>query len=327
MSETKVIEEEKTPVVTIRKLLEAGVHFGHQTKKWNPKMAKYIYTSREGIYILDLQKSAAKIEEAYAALKQIVADGGKVLFVGNKRSAQEIVEEEALRSGSFYVTQRWLGGMLTNFRTIQKILRRLKELKQMAADGTYELYTKKEVALLEKELNKLQKVLGGVEEMRKVPNAIFVVDPKIEHNAVAEARKLNIPVFGIVDTNNDPDDVDYIIPGNDDASKSVKLLVSLMADAVVEAKGGQTVIAYTPDEEGADLTLNDVMHKLDEQSKEEEEKAEEDVKEEKAEKPVRKPRAKKVDEAEKVAEAEAAAEAKPARKPRAKKEETAKEGE
>ena len=327
MSETKVIEEEKTPVVTIRKLLEAGVHFGHQTKKWNPKMAKYIYTSREGIYILDLQKSAAKIEEAYAALKQIVADGGKVLFVGNKRSAQEIVEEEALRSGSFYVTQRWLGGMLTNFRTIQKRLRRLKELKQMAADGTYELYTKKEVALLEKELNKLQKVLGGVEEMRKVPNAIFVVDPKIEHNAVAEARKLNIPVFGIVDTNNDPDDVDYIIPGNDDASKSVKLLVSLMADAVVEAKGGQTVIAYTPDEEGADLTLNDVMHKLDEQSKEEEAKAEEDVKEEKAEKPARKPRAKKVDEAEKVAEAEAAAEAKPARKPRAKKEETAKEGE
>ncbi len=327
MSETKVIEEEKTPVVTIRKRIEAGIHYTLQTKKCNPKMAKYIYTSREGIYILDLQKTAAKIEEAYAALKQIVADGGNVLFVGNKRSAQEIVEEEALRSGSFYVTQRWLGGRLTNFRTIQKRLRRLKELKQMAADGTYELYTKKEVALLEKELNKLQKVLGGVEEMRKVPNAIFVVDPKIEHNAVAEARKLNIPVFGIVDTNNDPDDVDYIIPGNDDASKSVKLLVSLMADAVVEAKGGQTVIAYTPDEEGADLTLNDVMHKLDEQSKEEEAKAEEDVKEEKAEKPARKPRTKKVDEAEKAAEAEAAAEAKPARKPRAKKEETAKEGE
>ncbi|MBE6124265.1 MAG: 30S ribosomal protein S2 [Erysipelotrichaceae bacterium] len=300
----EVIEEEKVPVVTIRKLLEAGVHFGHQTKKWNPKMAKYIYTSREGIYILDLQKTANKIEEAYVALKKIVADGGKVLFVGDKRSAQEIVEEEALRSGSFYVTQRWLGGMLTNFKTIQRRLKRLKELKQMAADGTYDLLPKKEVALLEKELNKLQKVLGGVEEMRRIPNAIFVVDPKIEHNAVAEARKLNIPVFGIVDTNNDPDDVDYVIPGNDDAAKSLKLIVSLMADAVVEAKGGQTVIAYTKDDAEQDLTLNDVMDKLDEQKKERDAaKERERAEREEAEKEAKAARAAKREEAAKRAAA------------------------
>ena len=244
----EVMAEEKTPVITVRKLLEAGVHFGHQTKRWNPKMAKYIYTAREGIYIMDLQKTAEKIEVAYAAMKEIVENGGKVLFVGDKRSAQEIVTEEALRSGSFYVTQRWLGGTLTNFRTIQKRIRRLKELNAMASDGSYDVLPKKEVAILEKERTKLNKVLGGIEEMRKLPNAIFVVDPKVEHNAVKEARKLRIPVFGIVDTNNDPDDVDFVIPGNDDAAKSVKLIVSVMADAIVEAKGGQTVVAYTKDE-------------------------------------------------------------------------------
>ena len=244
----EVMAAEKTPVITVRKLLEAGVHFGHQTKRWNPKMAKYIYTAREGIYIMDLQKTAEKIEVAYAALKEIVENGGKVLFVGDKRSAQEIVTEEALRSGSFYVTHRWLGGTLTNFRTIQKRIRRLKELNAMASDGSYDVLPKKEVAILEKERTKLNKALGGIEEMRKLPNAIFVVDPKVEHNAVKEARKLRIPVFGIVDTNNDPDDVDFVIPGNDDAAKSVKLIVSVMADAVVEAKGGQTVVAYTKDE-------------------------------------------------------------------------------
>jgi small subunit ribosomal protein S2 len=244
----EVMTAEKAPVITVRKLLEAGVHFGHQTKRWNPKMAKYIYTAREGIYIMDLQKTAEKIEVAYAAMKEIVENGGKVLFVGDKRSAQEIVTEEALRSGSFYVTQRWLGGTLTNFRTIQKRIRRLKELNAMASDGSYDVLPKKEVAILEKERAKLNKVLGGIEEMRKLPNAIFVVDPKVEHNAVKEARKLRIPVFGIVDTNNDPDDVDFVIPGNDDAAKSVKLIVSVMADAIVEAKGGQTVVAYTKDE-------------------------------------------------------------------------------
>ena len=244
----EVMAAEKTPVITVRKLLEAGVHFGHQTKRWNPKMAKYIYTAREGIYIMDLQKTAEKIEVAYAAMKEIVENGGKVLFVGDKRSAQEIVTEEALRSGSFYVTHRWLGGTLTNFRTIQKRIRRLKELNAMASDGSYDVLPKKEVAILEKERTKLNKALGGIEEMRKLPNAIFVVDPKVEHNAVKEARKLRIPVFGIVDTNNDPDDVDFVIPGNDDAAKSVKLIVSVMADAIVEAKGGQTVVAYTKDE-------------------------------------------------------------------------------
>ena len=270
----EVMAEEKTPVITVRKLLEAGVHFGHQTKRWNPKMAKYIYTAREGIYIMDLQKTAEKIEVAYAALKEIVANGGKVLFVGDKRSAQEIVTEEALRSGSFYVTQRWLGGTLTNFRTIQKRIRRLKELNAMASDGSYDVLPKKEVAILEKERTKLNKVLGGIEEMRKLPNAIFVVDPKVEHNAVKEARKLKIPVFGIVDTNNDPDDVDYVIPGNDDAAKSVKLIVSVMADAIVEAKGGQTVVAYTKDEAEEVTDMGSALNSLNEKEEKTETKGE-----------------------------------------------------
>ena len=270
----EVMTEEKAPVITVRKLLEAGVHFGHQTKRWNPKMAKYIYTAREGIYIMDLQKTAEKIEVAYAALKEIVENGGKVLFVGDKRSAQEIVTEEALRSGSFYVTQRWLGGTLTNFRTIQKRIRRLKELNAMATDGSYDVLPKKEVAILEKERTKLNKVLGGIEEMRKLPNAIFVVDPKVEHNAVKEARKLKIPVFGIVDTNNDPDDVDFIIPGNDDAAKSVKLIVSVMADAIVEAKGGQTVVAYTKDEAEEVTDMGSALNSLNEKEEKTETKGE-----------------------------------------------------
>ncbi len=253
-----VVQTETAPVITTRKLLEAGVHFGHQTRRWNPKMKKYIYTARNGIYIIDLEKSAVKIEEAYNALKKIVEDGGKVLFVGTKRTSQEIIREEALRSGSFYVTNRWLGGTMTNFKTLQKSIKRLKDIEKMEEDGTFEVLPKLEVLNLRREAEKLEKNLGGIKEMRKVPNAIFVVDPRVEHNAVLEARKLNIPVFGIVDTNSDPDDVDYIIPGNDDATKAVKLLVTVMADAVVEAKGGQPVVAYTPDAEG-EVTMNDAL--------------------------------------------------------------------
>ncbi len=259
---------ESAPVITTRKLLEAGVHFGHKTGRWNPKMKKYIYTARNGIYIIDLEKSAALIETAYSALKKIAEDGGKVLFVGTKRTSQEIIREEALRSGSFYVTNRWLGGTMTNFKTLQKSIRRLKEIEKMEEDGTFEVLPKIEVIGLRKEAEKLEKNLGGLKEMRKVPNAIFVVDSRVDHNAVLEARKLNIPVFGIADTNSDPDDLDYVIPGNDDASKSVKLLVSVMADAIVEARGGETVVAYTPDAEG-EVSMNDA---LNEENKTEENK-------------------------------------------------------
>ena len=250
---------ESAPVITTRKLLEAGVHFGHKTGRWNPKMKKYIYTSRNGIYIIDLEKSAALIENAYNALKKIAEDGGKVLFVGTKRTSQEIIREEALRSGSFYVTNRWLGGTMTNFKTLQRSIRRLKDIEKMEEDGTFEVLPKIEVIGLKKEAERLEKNLGGIKEMRKVPNAIFVVDSRVDHNAVLEAKKLNIPVFGIADTNSDPDDLDYVIPGNDDASKSVKLLVSVMADAIVEARGGETVVAYTPDVEG-DVSMNDALN-------------------------------------------------------------------
>ena len=249
---------ETAPVITTRKLLEAGVHFGHKTGRWNPKMKKYIYTSRNGIYIIDLEKSASLIETAYTALKKIAEDGGKVLFVGTKRTSQEIIREEALRSGSFYVTNRWLGGTMTNFKTLQRSIRRLKEIEKMEEDGTFDVLPKIEVISLRKEAERLEKNLGGIKEMRKVPNAIFVVDSRVDHNAVLEAKKLNIPVFGIADTNSDPDDLDYVIPGNDDASKSVKLLVSVMADAIVEARGGETVVAYTPDVDG-DVSMNDAL--------------------------------------------------------------------
>ena len=250
---------ESAPVITTRKLLEAGVHFGHKTGRWNPKMKKYIYTSRNGIYIIDLEKSASLIETAYNALKKIAEDGGKVLFVGTKRTSQEIIREEALRSGSFYVTNRWLGGTMTNFKTLQRSIRRLKDIEKMEEDGTFEVLPKIEVIGLRKEAERLEKNLGGIKEMRKIPNAIFVVDSRVDHNAVLEAKKLNIPVFGIADTNSDPDDLDYVIPGNDDASKSVKLLVSVMADAIVEARGGETVVAYTPDAEG-EVSMNDALN-------------------------------------------------------------------
>ena len=233
-------------VISMKKLLEVGVHFGHQTKRWNPKMAPYIFTSRNGIYIIDLQKSSKKIDEAYKAMNEIAEKGGKVLFVGTKKQAQEAVKEEAIRSGSFYVNSRWLGGTLTNFKTIQKRIRRLVELEKMEKDGTFDLLPKKEAA-------KLEKNLGGIKEMRRLPSALFVVDPKAEHNAVAEARILGIPVFGIVDTNCDPDEVDYVIPANDDAIRAVKLIVAAMADAICEAKSEPLTVAYVKDEDEKEM--------------------------------------------------------------------------
>jgi len=243
----------------MKKLLEVGVHFGHQTKRWNPKMAPYIFTSRNGIYIIDLQKSSKKIDEAYKAINEISAKGGKTLFVGTKKQAQEAIKEEAIRSGSFYVNSRWLGGTLTNFKTIQKRIRRLKELEKMDQDGTLDLFTKKEAILLRKEMAKLEKNLGGIKEMRRLPQALFVVDPKAEHNAVAEAKILGIPVFGIVDTNCDPDEVDYVIPANDDAIRAVKLIVAAMADAVCEAKSEPLTVAYVKDEDDKEVTMNDAV--------------------------------------------------------------------
>ena len=250
-------------VISMKKLLEVGVHFGHQTKRWNPKMAPYIFTARNGIYIIDLQKSSKMIDEAYKAMNAIAANGGKVLFVGTKKQAQEAVMEEAVRSGSFYVNSRWLGGTLTNFKTIQKRIKRLKELEKMESDGTFDVLPKKEVILLKKETAKLEKNLGGIKEMRRIPNALFVVDPKVEHNAVAEARKLGIPVFGIVDTTCDPDDVDYVIPANDDAIRAVRLIVGAMADAICEAKGGTLSYAYAKDEDDKEVSMNDALTSVD----------------------------------------------------------------
>ena len=250
-------------VISMKKLLEVGVHFGHQTKRWNPKMAPYIFTARNGIYIIDLQKSSKMIDDAYKAMNAIAAKGGKVLFVGTKKQAQEAVMEEAIRSGSFYVNSRWLGGCLTNFKTIQKRIKRLKELEKMESDGIFEVLPKKEVILLKKEAAKLEKNLGGIKEMRRIPNAIFVVDPKVEHNAVAEAKKLGIPVFGIVDTNCDPDDVDYVIPANDDAIRAVRLIVGAMADAIIEAKGGALQYAYAKDEDDKEVSMNDALTSVD----------------------------------------------------------------
>ena len=254
-------------VISMKKLLEVGVHFGHQTKRWNPKMAPYIFTSRNGIYIIDLQKSSKKLDDAYKAMNEIAAKGGKVLFVGTKKQAQEAVQEEAIRSESYYVNSRWLGGTLTNFRTIQKRIKRLVELEEMEKDGTFDVLPKKEVILLKKEAAKLQKNLGGIKEMKKLPNAIFVVDPKQEHNAVAEAHKLGIPVFGIVDTNCDPDDCDYVIPANDDAIRAVKLIVAAMADAICEAKGEPLTVAYVKDEDDKEVTMTDAVNSVENQER------------------------------------------------------------
>lgn len=226
-------------VISMKQLLEAGVHFGHQTRRWNPKMAKYIFTERNGIYIIDLQKTVKKVDEAYAFLRSVAEEGKSVLFVGTKKQAQEAIKEEATRAGQFYVNERWLGGMMTNFRTIQKRIARLKELEAMEADGTFEVLTKKEVQGLRHEMEKLEQYLSGIKEMNKLPGALFIVDPRKERIAVAEARKLNIPIVAIVDTNCDPDEIDYVIPGNDDAIRAVKLLTGRMADAVLEGRQGE----------------------------------------------------------------------------------------
>ena len=225
-------------VISMKALLEAGVHFGHQTRRWNPKMGRYIYTSRNGIHIIDLQKSSELIDKAYKALFDIAAEGGTVLFVGTKKQSQDPIKEAAVRSGQYFVTQRWLGGTLTNFKTIKRSIKKLHDLYKMESDGTFDVLPKKEVIGLRKDMARLEKFLGGIKDMKKIPAALFIVDPRKERNAILEARKLHIPVFGIVDTNCDPDDVDYIIPANDDALRSVRLIVNKMADAVVEANGG-----------------------------------------------------------------------------------------
>ena len=227
----------------MKQLLEAGVHFGHQTRRWNPKMAPYIYTERNGIYIIDLQKSVGKVDEAYKAVSDIAADGGSILFVGTKKQAQEAVKEEAQRCGMYYVNERWLGGMLTNFKTIQSRIKRLKDIEQMAEDGTFDVLPKKEVIEIKKEWDKLEKNLGGIKEMKRIPDAIFVVDPKKEKICVQEAHALGIKLIGIADTNCDPEELDYVIPGNDDAIRAVKLIVSKMADAVIEANQGEEMVA------------------------------------------------------------------------------------
>ncbi|MDD2422458.1 MAG: 30S ribosomal protein S2 [Heliobacteriaceae bacterium] len=227
-------------VISMKQLLEAGVHFGHQTRRWNPKMAPYIFTERNGIYIIDLQKTVRKVDEAYNFVREIAGQGKKVLFVGTKKQAQDSVKEEAERCGMFYVNVRWLGGMLTNFQTIQKRISRLRELEKMEADGTFQLLPKKEVAQLVHQKEKLQRFLGGIKDMKELPGAIFVIDPRKERIAVAEGRRLRIPLIGIVDTNCDPDEIDYVIPANDDAIRAVKLLTSKMADAVLEGNQGQS---------------------------------------------------------------------------------------
>ena len=258
-------EDFKMSVVSMRKLLEAGVHFGHQTRRWNPKMKPNIYASRNNVYIINLEKTLEQLDVAYAAMKEIAEKGGKVLFVGTKKQAQTVVVEEALRSGSFFVNQRWLGGLLTNFRTIQKRVKRLVEIEEMEASGKLDLYPKKEVAQIKKEKARLENFLGGIKEMKKLPNALFVIDPKEEHNAVAEAKKLGIPVFAMVDTNCDPEMVDYPIASNDDAMRSVKLITTLMADAIVEAKGGLLSVAHSQDENETDVTMKDVIINVEEQ--------------------------------------------------------------
>ena len=234
----------------MKQLLEAGVHFGHQTRRWNPKMAPYIYTERNGIYIIDLQKTVKKLEEAYNFVREISANGGNVLFVGTKKQAQDAIKEEAARCGGYYVNARWLGGMLTNFRTMRTRIDRLAQLRKMEEDGTFAMLPKKEVIKHQGEIEKLEKYLGGVKEMKKIPAALFIVDPRKERNAIAEARKLGIPVVAIVDTNCDPDEIDYVIPGNDDAIRAIRLIAAAMANAAIEGRQGEDA-AEAPAEETA----------------------------------------------------------------------------
>lgn len=230
-------------VISMKQLLEAGVHFGHQTRRWNPKMAQYIFTERNGIYIIDLQKTVKKLEEAYMFVRDVAANGDTVLFVGTKKQAAESVKEEALRAGVHFVNARWLGGMMTNFKTIQRRIQRLAQLRKMEEDGTFDRLPKKEVIKLKLEIEKLEKFLGGIKEMKKLPGALFIVDPRKERIAVAEAKKLNIPIVAIVDTNCDPDEIDYVIPGNDDAIRAVKLIAGVMADAIIEGRQGADAAA------------------------------------------------------------------------------------
>ncbi|WP_085833271.1 30S ribosomal protein S2 [Clostridium merdae] len=238
-------------VVSMKQLLEAGVHFGHQTRRWNPKMAEYIFTERNGIYIIDLQKTVKKLEEAYSFVRQLSEEGKPVLFVGTKKQAQDSVREEAERAGAYYVNARWLGGMLTNFRTIRRRIDRLNQLKTMEEDGTFELLPKKEVVKLRLEIEKLEKFLGGIKDMRQIPGALFIVDPRKERIAVAEAKKLGIPIVAIVDTNCDPDEIDYVIPGNDDAIRAVKLISATMANAIAEGNEGRMGAAAAQEKEEA----------------------------------------------------------------------------
>ena len=273
-------------VVSMSYLLEAGVHFGHQTKRWNPKMKEYIYNSRDDIYIIDLQKTVEKMEEAYAALNKIVAEGGNVLYVGTKKQASEVCREEAERSGMYYMTERWLGGTLTNFRTIRRRVKRLEEIEKMESDGTFEKLPKKEVVGLKKEYEKLNKNLCGIREMTKLPQAIIIVDSMKEENAIREAKRLGIPVFGIIDSNCDPDLVDYVIPGNDDAVRAIKVVLGALTNAIVEVKGG-TIIDYTTEDE-----TRKNFKQFDKKERKNEVKAKEtktkEVKEEKIEKPAKK---------------------------------------
>ena len=245
-------------VVSMKQLLEAGVHFGHQTRRWNPKMATYIYTERNGIYIIDLQKTVKKLEEAYSFVRQIAADGGNILFVGTKKQAQDAIKEEAERVGQFYVNSRWLGGMLTNFKTMRTRIDRLAQLKKMQEDGTFAMLPKKEVSKHLGEIEKLEKYLGGVKEMKKLPAAMFIVDPRKERNAIAEARRLHIPVVAIVDTNCDPDEVDYVIPGNDDAIRAIRLIAAAMASAVTEGRQGEDAAPAAEAEAAAEPATEEV---------------------------------------------------------------------
>ena len=230
-------------IISMKQLLEAGVHFGHQTRRWNPKMAEYIFTQRNGIHIVDLQKTVKKVEEAYNFVREVAQDGGNILFVGTKKQAQDAIREEAIRCGGYYVNARWLGGMLTNFRTMRTRIDRLAQLRKMEADGTFAMLPKKEVIKHQGEIEKLEKYLGGVKEMKKLPAALFIVDPRKERNAIAEAKKLNIPIVAIVDTNCDPEEIDYVIPGNDDAIRAIRLIAATMANAAIEGRQGEDNVA------------------------------------------------------------------------------------
>ena len=288
-------ESEIMAVVSMNYLLEAGVHFGHQTKRWNPKMKEYIFTSRDDIYIIDLEKTVECIEKAYAEIKKIADNGGKFLFVGTKKQASEVSQEEALRSESFYVTERWLGGTLTNFRTIRRRVKRLEEIENMEKNGSFELLPKKEVIGLKKEYDKLNKVLAGIRDMDRLPNALIIVDPKKEINAIREARKLNIPVFGIVDTNCDPDDVDFVIPGNDDAVRAVKVVLGVLNNAICESKGLE-IVDYITEEEPKKASKKEEIKEEPKKASKKEEIKEEVKKDQKTEDEVKEAVVKNVEE-------------------------------